>query len=67
MHFTSDYGLKLSVLRGTGGKALATDYRDSFWNVPKLKNVLLFHYPFPILDFWPLILNYQSRDENLSF
>ena len=28
MHPTSLYGLKLSVLRGVGAKALATDHRD---------------------------------------
>ena len=27
MHLTSVYGLKLSVLRGTGRKALASDHR----------------------------------------
>ena len=29
MHSTSLYGLKLSVLRGVGAKALATDHRES--------------------------------------
>ena len=29
MHSTSLHGLKLSVLRGMGAKALATDHRDS--------------------------------------
>ena len=31
MHSTSLYGLKLSVLRGVGAKALATDHREPFY------------------------------------
>ena len=33
MHSTSVYALKLSVLRGTGGKALATDHLGWLFNL----------------------------------
>ena len=42
MHSTSVYhGLNLSVLRGTGGKALATDHRAEDLNVSQIGSVRL--------------------------
>ena len=41
MHSTSVYSLKLSVLRGTGGKALATDHRAEDLNVSQIEFVRL--------------------------
>ena len=41
MHSTSLYGLKLSVLRGVGAKALATDHR--VWEHVKNDIAHIFH------------------------
>ena len=38
MHSTSVYALKLSVLRGTGGKVLATDHRAEDLNVSQIES-----------------------------
>ena len=41
MHSTSVYSLKLSVLRGTGEKALATDHWAEYLNVSQIDSVRL--------------------------
>lgn len=41
MHATSVYSLELSVLRGTGGKALATEHWAEDLNVPQIESVRL--------------------------
>ena len=56
MHSTSLYGLKLSVLRGVGTKALATDHRATEM-IPTTEMIPIRNRNDPAINFWNLGLN----------